>query len=259
MGEIWGSIFIQSPSQKHIDRTSIWMRHASDRPLRITIVTSPTPSPEEQGHLHTIIEILASRLGNWHAVVFEFNGRMPPSFAHHINELRKIPQPSLKNFFLHLPPNPREVLQVLSIWESVNAMPSLRAFRWDCAHTPGLQLSSRLETLDLSSPIALDDLLLRLAPCRNLGSLRVRKITAAEDGFNHDALPQLEFPNLRDLVLETHDTDLTLLLEHIAAPSLVVLGLKNIRHELFPAVSRLCRHTSNTLYAVSLEIGRAHV
>ncbi|KAF5327822.1 hypothetical protein D9619_005077 [Psilocybe cf. subviscida] len=252
MGEVWRSIFIQSPSEKHIQRTALWMQYAGKNPLRITVITSPTPSEEEQEYLHAILDILATKLEFWNAVVFEFNGRLPPSFTDHMKNLRKSPQPSLKNFFLHLPPNPREVLQVLSIWESVNAMPSLRAFRWDCAHTPGLQLSPRLETLDLSSPIALDDLLARLSPCKNLSSLRVRKITAPSDGFNPDALARVKFPHMRDLVLEAVDTDLAPLLEHLSTPNLVVLGLKNIQHGLFAPVSRLCKHTAGSLYAVSL-------
>ncbi|KAF9522857.1 hypothetical protein CPB83DRAFT_863919 [Crepidotus variabilis] len=261
--QLWHSISIYRPDSRHIYRTALWMMRADTHPIRVALTQSLSPSAVEEEATAKLLEILAHRILTWKAFEIKVTGPSLPKpllkcftdlqDAMVMDENKSLPQPILSNVavtldFNYRPPkhwrtivdNNSPILPTYNLFNLIQTLPSLKFLHWNGRFTPGPSFSHTLETLELHSPISVEEFMERIPSCQQLQQLYVHHLTKPNAViFTPDLMetdtdmdvdfaptPRKPLPKLRRLGIASR-MQISPILRGLSTPKLLVLELES--------------------------------
>ncbi|KAF8227351.1 hypothetical protein L208DRAFT_1441500 [Tricholoma matsutake] len=218
MGDLWQSMFIGPPKMEHIPLVRLWLNHAGEYPLSLSLFQSDRPSDSEIQATNEILTLLVNRLHRWRTIDFRFS-----AVVHQV--LLAIPHGSAVSLeAAHVDVRDWDRTSADKLWRALHSSPTICRPEWvnfywsgPPNHAPWAQLTH----ITLEGLLPSDVILSILQQCQSVVNLVVPHLVPG--GTSYQMRPVV-LPHLCSMSISAK-TELDPLFQSLLLPSLVSLNI----------------------------------
>lgn len=218
MGDLWQSMFIGPPKMEHIPLVRLWLNHAGEYPLSLSLFQSDRPSDSEIQATNEMLTLLVNRLHRWRTIDFRFS-----AVVHQV--LLAIPHGSAVSLeAAHIDVRDWDRTSADKLWRALHSSPTICRPEWvnfywsgPPNHAPWAQLTH----ITLEGLLPSDVILSILQQCQSVVNLVVPHLVPG--GTSYQMRPVV-LPHLRSMSISA-ETELASFFQSLLLPGLVSLDI----------------------------------